>query len=289
MERRVLRAIVAGAVLAAPREAARQPGRRPNHPRRARRRARRPSTRAMAATTPRTSTRPASSRRSTTRYLPFAAGHPLGVRGRRAMASRSASRSRSLDETPRDRWASRPSSSGTPCTSTASSPRTPTTGSPRTRDGNVWYLGEDTHEYEDGEPVNADGAWEAGVDGALPGIVMPAEPDGRRRRSARSTTPAKPRTWARSSRSGVSRSIELGDYDDVVVMEHWTPLEPDVVEEKWYAAGVGVIYETDGDSEVELIEFTPPDLTSQAHVQDRWRTIDVRTREEEPWSDASRS
>ena len=67
-------------------------------------------------------------------------------------------------------------------------------------DGNVWYLGEDTHEYEDGEPVNAAGAWEAGVDGALPGIVMPAEP-GSATRTARSTTPAKPRTWARSSRS----------------------------------------------------------------------------------------
>ena len=43
-------------------------------------------------------------------------------------------------------------------------------------DGNVWYLGEDTHEYEDGVAVNAEGSWEAGVDGALPGIVMPAEP-----------------------------------------------------------------------------------------------------------------
>ena len=25
------------------------------------------------------------------------------------------------------------------------------------KDGNVWYLGEDTHEYEDGEAVNAEG------------------------------------------------------------------------------------------------------------------------------------
>jgi len=43
-------------------------------------------------------------------------------------------------------------------------------------EGNVWYLGEDTHEYENGVPVNAKGAWEYGKDGALPGIVMPAEP-----------------------------------------------------------------------------------------------------------------
>ena len=43
-------------------------------------------------------------------------------------------------------------------------------------DGNVWYLGEDTHEFENGVAVNDAGAWEHGVDGALAGIVMPAEP-----------------------------------------------------------------------------------------------------------------
>jgi hypothetical protein len=124
-------------------------------------------------------------------------------------------------------------------------------------DGNVWYLGEDTHEYEDGEPVNAAGAWEAGVDGALPGIVMPAAPAvGDAFRQEYYAGEAE--DLGEILEVGVSRSIELGDYDDVVVMEHWTPLEPDVVEEKWYAAGVGVIYETDGDSEVELIEFTAP-------------------------------
>ena len=42
-------------------------------------------------------------------------------------------------------------------------------------DGNVWYFGEDTTSYEDGE-VSTDGSWEAGVDGALPGIVMLADP-----------------------------------------------------------------------------------------------------------------
>ena len=123
-------------------------------------------------------------------------------------------------------------------------------------DGNVWYLGEDTHEYEDGEPVNDEGAWEAGVDGAFPGIVMPADPevgDAFRQEYA----PGEAEDMGEILEVGVSRSIGLGDYDDVVVMEHWNPLEPDVIEEKWYAAGVGVIYESDGDAEVELIEFTP--------------------------------
>src|SRR5688500_1136918 len=43
-------------------------------------------------------------------------------------------------------------------------------------DGNVWYLGEDTTEYENGKPVSSSGSFEAGVDGAEPGIVVPADP-----------------------------------------------------------------------------------------------------------------
>ena len=46
-------------------------------------------------------------------------------------------------------------------------------------DGNIWYFGEDTTEFKDGKPVGHEGAWEAGVDGAQPGIVLPAEPGGR--------------------------------------------------------------------------------------------------------------
>ena len=42
--------------------------------------------------------------------------------------------------------------------------------------GNLWYLGEDTKEYENGEVVSTEGSWEAGVDGAQPGIILPADP-----------------------------------------------------------------------------------------------------------------
>ena len=42
--------------------------------------------------------------------------------------------------------------------------------------GNLWYLGEDTTEYENGKPRTKEGSWEAGVDGALPGIILPAHP-----------------------------------------------------------------------------------------------------------------
>ena len=43
--------------------------------------------------------------------------------------------------------------------------------------GAIWYLGEDTAEFEDGEIVSRGGSFEAGVDGALPGIAVPADPE----------------------------------------------------------------------------------------------------------------
>ena len=43
-------------------------------------------------------------------------------------------------------------------------------------DGNIWYLGEDTAEFEDGKVSSRAGSFEAGVDGALPGIAVPANP-----------------------------------------------------------------------------------------------------------------
>nr|MBA2701849.1 hypothetical protein [Chloroflexota bacterium] len=43
------------------------------------------------------------------------------------------------------------------------------------REGNLWYLGEDTAEFEGGKVSSTGGSFEAGVDGALPGIILPAE------------------------------------------------------------------------------------------------------------------
>jgi hypothetical protein len=62
---------------------------------------------------------------------------------------------------------------------------------------------------------------------------------------------------ARIERLGATHTIGLGDYSDVLVIEEWTPLEPDVTEQKYYAPGVGKIYEaqtTGGDATSELVE-----------------------------------
>jgi hypothetical protein len=125
--------------------------------------------------------------------------------------------------------------------------------------GNVWYLGEETAEYEDGEVVSTEGSWEAGVDGALPGIVMLADPEvGAAYRQEFYEGEAE--DLAEVVRLGESRTVAGTAYDDLVVIKEWNPLEPEVVEEKWYAAGVGTVYEaaTQGsDEEVELVEHTP--------------------------------
>ena len=67
-------------------------------------------------------------------------------------------------------------------------------------DGSVWYLGEDTAEFEDGRVTTREGSFEAGVDGALPGLIMPAEPEVGRT-TARSTPRVRRRTRARCWRS----------------------------------------------------------------------------------------
>ena len=126
------------------------------------------------------------------------------------------------------------------------------------RDGNVWYLGEATQAFDDGDVSDA-GSWEYGVDGALPGIVMPANPtvgDAYRQEYY----PGEAEDMGEVIEVGATVTIGLGEYTDVVVTQDWTPLEPDVIENKSYAPGVGVIYETDvagGDEFVELVEFTP--------------------------------
>jgi hypothetical protein len=126
------------------------------------------------------------------------------------------------------------------------------------QEGNVWYFGEDTAEYEGGEIVSTAGAWEAGVDGAQPGIVMEADPtvgDSYRQEYY----PGEAEDLAEVVRDGVSEEVAYGAFDDLIVIEEWSPLDPDVMEEKYYASGVGMVLETTiqgGSGRIELISFT---------------------------------
>ena len=107
--------------------------------------------------------------------------------------------------------------------------------------GTVWYLGEDTAEFEDGYITSHEGSFEAGVDDALAGVIMPADPDGRADATGRSTTPASPRTTARCSRWTVRRPSPPGRTTTCVQTADTNALEPDVLEHKFYARDVGVV------------------------------------------------
>lgn len=126
-------------------------------------------------------------------------------------------------------------------------------------EGNVWYLGEDSTSYEDGEPLNTEGSWQAGVDGAEPGIVMPAGPvEGDAYRQEFYEGEAEDLGEVR--RVEPSLDTPTGAYADVLVTGEWTPLEPEVVEEKYYAEGVGMVLEVKvqgGTGRLELVSFTP--------------------------------
>lgn len=126
-------------------------------------------------------------------------------------------------------------------------------------DGNVWYFGEDSREYEDGEVASTEGSWEAGVDGALPGIVMEAAPavgDAYRQEY----DPGEAEDLAEVTALDGTESVPAGTYEAVLVTTEWTPLEPDTVEEKRYASGVGLVVEVGVEPDqyrVELLEHRP--------------------------------
>jgi hypothetical protein len=107
-------------------------------------------------------------------------------------------------------------------------------------DGAIWYLGEDTAEFEDGEIVTAAGSFEAGVDGALPGIIMPAEPvAGMQYRQEYYEGEAEDNGEILSADEQVD--VSTGHYDDVVLTKDTITIEPDVVEYKLYARDVGPV------------------------------------------------
>lgn len=108
--------------------------------------------------------------------------------------------------------------------------------------GNIWYFGEYTEAYEDGE-CSVDGSWEAGVDGATPGIVIPAEPrpgDAYQQEYLEDEA----EDWGKVLRLDATVSIDQGDYYNCLKTKEWTPLDRGHVEHKFYcpASVPGLVY-----------------------------------------------
>jgi hypothetical protein len=122
--------------------------------------------------------------------------------------------------------------------------------------GNVWYLGEDTKEFEDGKLKTTAGSWEAGVDGAQAGVIVPADPRvGMTYRQEYYAGEAEDRGEVLSLDE--QAKVPFGSFDHLLMTKDTTPLEPDVLEHKFYAEGIGPILALDvaGGGREELISF----------------------------------
>jgi hypothetical protein len=127
------------------------------------------------------------------------------------------------------------------------------------KDANVWYLGEQTTEYNNGKVASRHGSFEAGVDGAQAGIAMPANPEpGLSYRQEYYKGQAEDESAVLTV--GQERvQVPYGFVNkDVLMTRDLVPLEPRVQELKFYARGVGPLLSvhTDGKGgRAELVSF----------------------------------
>jgi hypothetical protein len=126
------------------------------------------------------------------------------------------------------------------------------------KQGNVWYLGEDTSAYAKNGKVDKTGSWEAGVYDAEPGIIMEAHPripDAYRQELRRGT--AEDTAWV--VRTNGSVTVPYRTVHHVLVTLEATRVEPGAYDKKVYAKGIGIVLERalTGDPEVaKLVSVT---------------------------------
>jgi hypothetical protein len=107
-------------------------------------------------------------------------------------------------------------------------------------EGNIWYLGENTAEFQNGKLITRAGSFEAGVDGAQPGIVMPADPqDGMQYRQEYYRGEAEDNGEILSTNEMVHSPF--GQFDNALLTKDTITIEPNVLQYKLYAKGIGPV------------------------------------------------
>jgi hypothetical protein len=102
--------------------------------------------------------------------------------------------------------------------------------------GNVWYFGEDVQELDkDGNVTKTEG-WKTGVDGAIPSLVMEANPTA-------GHILINTYTSDHSEVVSLAKAVKTpsGTYPDALETKEWTPDEPDVMVNKYYVQGIGLV------------------------------------------------
>ncbi|HEV2878920.1 MAG TPA: hypothetical protein VGW96_04985 [Candidatus Eremiobacteraceae bacterium] len=117
--------------------------------------------------------------------------------------------------------------------------------------GNVWYLGEDTKEFENGRVVSTAGSWKAGENGATAGIMMPARP-----RIGTSYhqeyAPKIAQDEAQVTALNALVTVPYKRFSVTVCTRESSPLEAGSLEHKCYAKGVGLIRSSSDDASTDL-------------------------------------
>lgn len=122
--------------------------------------------------------------------------------------------------------------------------------------GDVWYMGEVARNYEDGFLDNLDGSWRTGKDSAKAGILMMGSPE-EDAFYRQEYLVAEAEDVAEIESLDEDVKVPAGAFTGCLQTEDWTPLEPDSLEFKYYAPGVGMILEVNPDSgeRLELIQI----------------------------------
>ncbi len=108
------------------------------------------------------------------------------------------------------------------------------------KNGAVWYFGEDSKEFANGVVTSTAGSWQAGVNGALPGVVMEAHPkNGDRYRQEFAGDVAADRAIVMNTNTSVQ--VPFAAFTHVLQTKEYTRLEPGVIELKFYARGIGFV------------------------------------------------
>jgi hypothetical protein len=123
------------------------------------------------------------------------------------------------------------------------------------RRGNVWYFGEATKELDrHGNTISTEGSFQAGVNGARAGVLIPGHP--RVGLAAR-------QEFLEGQAEDHFKILDL-DADISVPFRHsrralrtreWTPLEPGVVDNKYYVRGIGTVREITVKGPVERLSL----------------------------------
>jgi len=124
-------------------------------------------------------------------------------------------------------------------------------------DGNVWYFGENTHELVGGLITTIDGTFTGGVESAKPGIVMEAHPAiGDFYHQEFDLGNAE--DFAEVVNLTESVTVPAGTYGQCLKTQETSPLEPDLLEYKFYAPGVGNVLTVDANTgeKSELVQIT---------------------------------